>query len=196
LVELTHPSLVFAVRPKAGKSASIDYFNTWTYDLAQGDAGVWVSQDDIPFSGNHIMYTRASDEMGMERFYVMGGQMAEDEKYGNIDLMYEFVPSMPKGKNQQWIQRASMAMKRGHASASTRAYGCGLIMLGGTTNRPIGKIDSIDYYDIPSNTWTKIGNLGEAENTPVCDIYADPDGKDWIWCTSPRSLYRQQKISI
>ena len=164
--------------------------------MAQGDTGVWVSQDDIPFSGNHIMYARARDETGMERFYVMGGQMGEDERYGNIDLMYEFIPSMPKGTNQQWIQRASMALKRGHANGSTLAYGCGLIMLAGTTNRPTGKIDRIDYYDIPSNTWTQIGNLGEAENTPVCDIYTDPAGKDWVWCTSPRGMYRQQRISI
>jgi hypothetical protein len=124
-----------------GSSPSIDYFNTWTYNLSQGDAGVWVSQDDIPFSGNHIMYTRAYDNTGTERFYVMGGQEGEDEKNGNIDLMYEFVPSKPKGTNQQWIQRASMALKRGHASSSTRAYGCGLIVVAGTTNQPTNRKD-------------------------------------------------------
>ena len=179
-----------------GDSHSIDYVDTWTYNLTQGDRGEWVSQDDIPFTGNHIMYTRAYDENSLERFYVMGGQLGENERYANIDLMYEFVPSKPKGSNQQWIQRSNMLIKRGHANASTRSYGCGLIVVGGTTNRPTGKIDSIHYYDIPTNTWSEIGHLGEFQNTPVCDIYTDPLGQDWVWCTSPRKLYRKQKISI
>ena len=185
-----------SVRPKAGDSHSVDYFDTWTYDLAQGDNGEWVSQDNCPFSGNHIMFTRAYDADGLERFYVMGGQQGEDERYGNIDKIYEFVPSKPKGSNQQWIQRANMLVKRGHANSSTRAYGCGLIMVSGTTNRPTGKIDSIHYYDIPTDAWSEIGHLGDAVNTPVCDIYKDPSGQDWVWCTSPRSMYRKQKISI
>lgn len=188
--------LYCSVRPKLGDSKSIDYFDTWTYNLAQGDHGVWARQDDIPYSGNHIMYARAYDAEGLERFFVMGGQEGENERNGNIDKMFEFVPSKAKGTEQQWIQRASMAIKRGHANASTRAYGCGLIMVAGTTNKPTGKIDRIDYYDIPSNTWTQIGNLGEPENTPVCDIYKDPMGQDWLWCTSPRDMYRKQKISI
>ena len=184
------------VRPIVGKSTSIDFFDTWTYNLAQGDNGVWVSQDNIPFGGNHIMYTRANDSKGMERFYVMGGQKGEDERYGNIDLMYEFVPSKPKGTNQQWVQRASMALKRGHSSSSTRPYGCGLIMVAGTTDRPTGKIDSIDYYDIPSDTWTQIGNLGSFVNTAICVIYADPLGQDWLWCTSPYGLYKKHMIGF
>ena len=187
-------ALVFPVRPKPGKSTSIDYFDTWTYRLAQGDNGVWVSQDDIPFSGNHIMYTRAYDGQGLERFFVMGGQEGEDERYGNLDTMYEFFPAKRQGK--QWVQRANMLIPRGHANSSTRAYGCGLILVSGTTNLPTGKIDSIHYYDIPTDTWQEIGSLGEKHNTPVCDIYADPSGQDWVWCTSPRGLYRQQKISI
>ena len=179
-----------------GKSTSFDQFNTWTYDLAQGDNGVWESQDDIPFSANHIMYVRAYDDTGLERFYVMGGQQGEDEHYGNTELMYEFVPSKPKGINQQWIQRASMDLKRGHSSSATRAYGCGLIMVAGTTNQPTGKIDRIDYYDIPSNSWTKIGNLGNNVNTAICVIYKDPSGQEWLWCTSPYGLYKKQKISL
>ena len=142
------------------------------------------------------MYTRAYDAKGFEHFYVMGGQKGEDERYGNVKTMYEFVPSNRKGRKQQWIRRADMMIERGHANASTRPYGCGLIMVSGTTNRPVGKIDSIHYYDIPSNTWSDIGSLGEAHNTPVCDIYTDTSGQDWLWCTSPRGTYRKQKISL
>ena len=185
-----------SVRPIPGITHAVDCWNTWTYSLDQGDNGLWVSQDDIPFSGNHVMYTRAHDATGLERFYVMGGQTGEDEKFGNIKTMYEFVPSKPKGSNQQWLQRANMLVERGHASSSTRAYGCGLIMVSGTTNKPTGKIASIHYYDIPTDNWFDIGSLGVAQNTPVCDIYQDPSGQEWVWCTSPKNVYRKRKIIL
>jgi len=67
----------------------------------------------------------------------MGGQIGEDERSGNQDLMYEFIPTNPRGK--QWARRANMLVKRGHANEGTRPYGCGLIMISGTTDRPTGK---------------------------------------------------------
>lgn len=37
----------------------------------------------------------------------------------------------------------------------------------------------VSYYDAQSNTWTKVGDLPTALNTPVCDI--DFEG-GWYYC--------------
>jgi hypothetical protein len=140
------------------------------------------------------MYSKGIDQNNKERYFIMGGQKGEDERYGNQKLMYEFIPDAPSGK--QWIRRADLLIERGHANASTRPYGCGIIMIAGTTNQPTGKIGSIHYYDIPSDTWTEIDNLGSDSNTPVCDIYTDSGRQDWVWCTSPRGLYRKKRLGF
>jgi uncharacterized membrane protein len=62
-----------------------------------------------------------------------------------------------------------MPFPRGHASSSTTAVSCGFIMVGGITNGT-GKTKDIMYYDIPSNTWTKVGENWFGVNTPVCAI--------------------------
>jgi hypothetical protein len=49
-----------------------------------------------------------------------------------------------------------MPFPHGHASSSTIAVSCSFIMVGGITNGT-GKTKEIMYYDIPSNTWTKVG---------------------------------------
>ena len=72
-----------------------------------------------------------------------------------------------------------MPFTRGHASSSTRAMGCGFIIAGGSTNEN-GKTKDISFYDITTDTWTKIGELPNAINTPVCDIGVD----GYLYCES------------
>ena len=68
----------------------------------------------------------------------------------------------------------------------------GYITAGGSSNSEGGHFADISYYDIPSDTWTKIGDLPEALNTPVCDMY---DG--WLYCETghPRARF-SYKIQI
>ena len=37
----------------------------------------------------------------------------------------------------------------------------------------------VSYYDVPSDTWTKIGDVPKRINTPVCDV--DRTG-GWYYC--------------
>jgi hypothetical protein len=56
---------------------------------------------------------------------------------------------------------------------STRAVSCGYIIAGGATNSGTSgrkKTRDVSYYDIPSDTWTHLGNMTKGLNTPVCDI--------------------------
>jgi hypothetical protein len=140
----------------------VDFPHTWMYVL--GSSAGWVRKTDIPFLSNHMSYVSAVDHLGRERLYFLGGQMAEDESDGNIDDNYEYDPI-----NDTWIERARMPFARGHASSSTQAISCGYIVVAGTRNGT-GRTRDISYYDIPTDTWTKIGDLDAAINTPVCDI--------------------------
>jgi len=66
-------------------------------------------------------------------------------------------------------------------------------MIAGSSNVE-HKQGSIHYFDYPSNKWYNIGDLNDNTNTPVCDIYTDKIGQDWVWCETPRGLSKKQKI--
>jgi len=83
---------------------------------------------------------------------------------------------------------------RGHASSSTLAYGCGLLIMAGSTNE-FGKTSDISYYSIPDNEWTKLGDLPASPNTPVCVVYTDPSSVDWLHCESPDGFSHKIMIS-
>ena len=90
-----------------------------------------------------------------------GGQCAQNEKTGNqpdnVELDYD---------KKVWIRRANITNARGHASSSTVPYGCGFIMAGGAMNNGNHTSD-ISYYNIETNSWTKIGDLVYEINTPI-----------------------------
>jgi Kelch motif len=157
-----------------------DHPDTWKYSFANPGAG-WVKQTDLPLLANHLSSVTAKDGSGKEHHYWMGGQSGGNECCGNHAEVYEYVPDAQGG---QWIPRKFMPLTRGHAASSTKAIGCGFIIAGGTTN-VLGKITDVSYYDIPSDTWTKIGDLPKAKNTPVCAInagmiYCESEGKNQI----------------
>jgi N-acetylneuraminic acid mutarotase len=174
----TRNALIFAggaTRPNAGSSYAIDHPDTWMYSFANATAG-WVKKADLPFLANHLSFVTAKDNTGKERHYWMGGQVGADEPNGNRAENYEW-----DAQGEKWIQRRSMPIPRGHAAASTRAIGCGFFIAGGTTNGngSLNKTSDLSYYDTPSDTWTKIGDLPAAINTPVCDIKNDA-----VYCES------------
>ena len=178
-----------AIRPTPGKGSAVDQNEAWQYDLGQGSNGVWVALPDIPYFANHISYATVYDQTGQEHHYFLGGQAGQNQNSGNFDLVYEY-----SLVSSTWIQRMRSDLPRGHASSSTFAYGCGLIVIGGNTNN--GKTGDISYYDVPSDAWTSIGNLGSTPNTPVCVVYTDLNDDDWIHCESPRGLSKRCKITI
>lgn len=174
-----------AQRPYANNKHAEDYTDTWMYSLANTAPGGWVPTTKIPFHGNHMSYVTAKDPFGRERHFFMGGQKGEDEALGNNKDLYEW-----DAENEQWLRRQSMTFSRGHASSSTRPFGCGFIIAGGTTNE-FGMTSDVSYYDIPTNTWTSLGGLPNNVNTPVCDFYGD-----FLYCQSgyanAKFSYRRQ----
>ena len=169
-------SLVFAggaERPDPGNPDAVDYRHTWKLDLGNKGAG-WIAKTDIPFDSNHMSYVTTMDETLTERHFFVGGQVGENENTGNIKDNYEYDVG-----SDTWIKMRNMPYTRGHASSSTRAIGCGFLIAGGSTNE-FGKTKGVYYYSIPDNSWTKIGELPNAINTPVCDI--SPDG--YFYCES------------
>jgi len=152
-----------AIRPQPGKADADDQNDTWVYSLSNPGAG-WQKKADIPYHANHMSFVTARDETGKERHFFVGGQVDENEWSGNVKDNYEW-----DAQEEKWIKRADMPFTRGHSSESTRAIACGYIIAAGSTNE-FGKTKDISYYDIPSNTWTTIGEMPAAINTPVCDI--------------------------
>jgi hypothetical protein len=149
-----------AVRPT--RWTTVDHPHTWMLPL-DGSSG-WRATVDIPFLANHMSYVTAVDHRGAERHFFVGGQTGENERTGNVDHNYEW-----DANKEIWLQRQKLPFPRGHASSSTRAISCGFIMIAGTAN-VVGPIRDITYYDIPSDKWTKIGELSNSIKTPVCDI--------------------------
>jgi N-acetylneuraminic acid mutarotase len=152
-----------AKRPIAQKRTAVDYSSTWLYSLSNPSAG-WVARAPMPFHANHMSFVTAIDAGGKERHYFTGGQKREDEPNGNNVEHFEY-----DALNDRWFVRKNMTIPRGHAASSTRAIGCGFIMVAGCTNGG-QKIADISYYDIPTDSWTSLGNLTAPVNTPVCDI--------------------------
>lgn len=174
-----------AIRPKVGSVDTDDYGTTWTLNLGQSGAN-WVQKATLPFAANHIGFTSGKDSNNVWHHYFMGGQVGENEQSGNNKNLYEWIPS-----SQQWVKKADMPVARGHASSSTRAYGCGFVTMAGSTNS--GKTSDISYYNIDTNSWSKVGDMASKPNTPVCTISSLPDG-DWIYCISPYGLNDKRKI--
>jgi len=101
-----------------------DYGTSWLLDLdnlGQPGAG-WIQTATKPFASNHLAFTTAKDGLGKKRYYVMGGQLKGDEGSSELNDLVEFVYN-PNGVDE-WIYRADMPIPRGHASSSTKAYGC------------------------------------------------------------------------
>jgi len=164
-----------AVRPKSGSRFAVDYDDTWMYSFNNPGAG-WVQKASTIFKANHMQFVTAIDPNGAERHYFVGGQEGEDEANGNIGDLAEY-----NFEANQWTKRADMPIPRSHATSSTRAYGCGFLIITGTTNGA-SRTPDVSYYEPATDTWTKIGDVpGNGLNTPVCDINT-VDGQDWLFC--------------
>jgi N-acetylneuraminic acid mutarotase len=159
-------SLIFAggaVREFQDDKAK-DLDNTWMYSLSNPQNG-WVAKAPIPYTGNHMSFVTARDGANNQRHFFLAGQKSEGEANDNIASNFEYVVA-----TDTWIARQSLPFPRGHASSSTNAFGCGFLVVAGCKNGSI-KVSDVTYYEIDSNTWTKIGDYQLALNTPVCDIH-------------------------
>jgi hypothetical protein len=160
-------ALVYAAgsqRPIRGVKSAVDFNDTWMHSLTDPSAG-WIPKANIPFVGNHMNFVTAMDESGRKRHFFFGGQRGDNETRGNTNEMYEYDAVL-----DAWTQRQSIPYAVGHAAASARAIGCGFIISGGSING--GLTSAISYYNIPTNQWTKIGDLPERTHANVC-VLAD-----------------------
>lgn len=130
----------------------------------------WVEITPIPYVANHLSsVTQVYD--GKEFHFFGGGQLGEFEAKQNLPNLYEFIAS-----NETWVARTFMPGGRGHTTSSTRPIGCGFITAGGSVNSATTKknrTNTVLYYDIPTDSWTYIGNLSVAIATPLVDVHAD-----------------------
>jgi hypothetical protein len=172
-----------------GTTHSYDKADTWMYDLNKPGLG-WVQKANIPYQANHMSAVTATDGLGKVRHFFLGGQKGEQEANGNFAKNYEW-----DAENERWIERADMALPRGHFSSSTRPIGCGFLIAGGTANG-MGKISDISYYDIDNDKWTKIGDLWAKINTPICDIASYSNGEKWLYCDGHWSGRKRIRISV
>jgi len=163
-----------AQRPQSGNRFAVDYDDTWMYSFDNPGAG-WVPKANSIFKANHMQYVTAIDAAGQERHYFVGGQEGADEENGNVGDLAEY-----DFEADQWYKRADMPIPRSHATSSTRPYGCGFLIVSGTTNDAQRTAD-ISYYDPEADKWHSIGQLPNGLNTPVCDVNSI-DGEDWLFC--------------
>jgi Galactose oxidase, central domain len=145
-----------------GTLTTVDYNTTWMYSFTGPTAKSWVRKADLPYASNHMMAVTAKDATGKERHYAFGGQYQENEYGGNYANMYEYNVASNK-----WTQQSNLPFARAHASSSTLAVGCGIVVVGGNTNG--GQIlANVTYYHTPTKSWIQLGTLPVALNTPVC----------------------------
>jgi hypothetical protein len=169
-----------------GDTHPVDRNDAWKYMLDNPTAG-WVATTPIPYFANHLSAVTHTDSMGRERHFFAGGQSQEFEAQGNSQDNFEFVAA-----SETWVRRKNMTIARSHSTASTRAFGCGFIMAGGSTNSANttkNRTNDVSYYDIPTDTWTSIGILNYSIATPVVDIH--PNGYMHFVAGTTRSQRRR-----
>lgn len=174
-----------AQRPILGSREAHDQNHTWKFSFDNPAAG-WVASTPIPYMANHQSHVTAYYQ-GRPRHFFVGGQMGENEKQGNVADIFEFIAS-----NETWVRRSSMPFGRGHTTVSTRAYGCGFIMAGGSINGiPVTKLNrtnDIIFYNIPSDNWTSIGVIPVKGATPKVFV----DDNDFLYYVDNRRTSRRK----
>jgi hypothetical protein len=165
-----------AHRPYLGLRYTVDHNTTWQYYFDQPTEG-WIQRRDLPYMGNHVSSV-AGVYQGVERYVVFGGQKKENEPEGNQDHMFEW-----NDTTKLWTPLKKLTLARGHASTSTIKYKCGIITAGGAINLR-HKTSDISFYSFDTDTWSKIGDLPQIVNTPVCDVVYDymNTRKDYLYC--------------
>jgi hypothetical protein len=163
-------------------SRVVDWYDVWELALDDMAAG-WVAKAPLPYRANHVGATTVMYQ-GTEKHFVVGGQNGPREADGNYDLLYEYDSAA-----NTWTQRANIPLPTGHTSSSTIPYkNCGFFIMGGSNNCKC-KTSAIYYYEISSNTWTRIGDIPEKMNTPVCSFLGD-----WLYCITGRKTLRRQLV--
>jgi hypothetical protein len=156
-------------RLQPGNPHPVDFNRTFKYSLQNPSAG-WVETTPIPYAANHISSVTLT-YLGQERHYFVGGQKGENEAKQNLVNMYEFIAS-----DESWAMRTFMPFGRSHTTSSTRPIGCGFFMAGGSVNSATtakNRTASIIYYNIPTDSWTLVGDISAARATPQIDMHSN-----------------------
>jgi hypothetical protein len=178
-------SLVFSAGAIRPNRVPMDRNSTWELNLGNLRSG-WIPRESTPLMGNHISHATITYPSS-QRFFLFGGQKGFDEGYGNQADMFEWDQF-----NRTWIRRASMPFARGHATASTPHFGCGIVVAGGVINGKyngtylLTETSDVQYYNANLDVWTKMGDLPEAIRAPICDIVRFPGGVAWLYCQGGR----------
>ena len=167
-----------------GRSHAVDVNNSWKFDFLRPSVG-WVASTSVPYKANHLsaVTTKFHDQ---DRHFIVGGQISEQEATGNLADLFEFIAS-----NETFIRRTSMPFGRSHTTISTRAIGCGFVVAGGSVNSVNGRKNrtaNMLYYDVPTNSWTSIGDIPRSLATPLVDIH--PNG--YIYFVNDKGTSRRQ----
>ena len=145
---------------------TIDHDDTWEIKLSALGNG-WITRAKLPYEGNHVGFTTVLHN-GIERHYIAGGQLGEDEYESNLDDLIEWKPSQ-----NQFIRRENLLEPRGHFSSSNVPYkNCGFLIAGGAIDNS-ERTDEVTYYDIGKDEWFIIGKMPGLLTTPVCVITND-----------------------
>jgi N-acetylneuraminic acid mutarotase len=140
----------------------VDWSTVWELSLANPIA--WTARSASPYKANHVGFTTVVYQ-GVERHFMMGGQEAHNEWSGQLNRTYEYVST-----TDTWIQRASMLSGTSHIQSSVIPYNnCGVLVVGGKNNLASVSSDVV-YYDIGTNTWSKIGTTPTSISASVCDV--------------------------
>ena len=169
-----------------GKPQAVDVNNTWKFNFLQSSMG-WVASTPVPYKANHLSTVTAKFR-NQERHFIVGGQISENEVIGNLVDVFEFFAS-----NETYVRRMSMPFGRSHTTISTRAIGCGFIVAGGSANSINSKKNrttNILYYDVPTNSWTSIGDIPMRLATPLVDVH--PNG--YMYFVNNRGTSRRELI--
>jgi hypothetical protein len=162
-----------ADRPDPNPIHTYDHNDVWILNMSNQSSG-WMNTTKIPYKRNHVGSTTVKYR-GVQRHFATGGQKGELESWENTNEMFEWDLT-----NRLWLNRTKMPEARGHFSSSTMPYsGCGFFIAGGRLNGPL--TPDVSYYDITTNSWTSMGNLTLALNTPICDVAGN-----FIWCNTGR----------
>jgi Galactose oxidase, central domain len=132
--------------------------------FVQRPSAGWIARAPIPYTANHMSFVTAKDGEGNERHFFSGGQDKENEPGDNKVDHFEYIPS-----NNKWTRRKDLPFPCGHTSSSTRPFGCGYLVIGGT-EVDWNRRSDVTFYNIATDTWTKLGDLPHKLNTPICDI--------------------------
>jgi Galactose oxidase, central domain len=145
---------------------AVDWSTMWELSITNPSAG-WIQKNPTPYAAGHVGFTSVKYQ-GIDRHYLMGGQQSHNTETGQFGHLFEY-----NSVSDTWTQKRSMLRNTTHIQSSVLPYKtCGLLVVGGKYSNTHTTNDIV-YYDIGTNTWTKIGGIPSTVSSTVCDLIND-----------------------